>query len=327
MISWIVFGVVLLFSIGMLFSTRDNATVKTKDRYGDTIDKPNPSWLLKPVLVFVIGTLIAIIQPYTLERVDAGHVGIKVKLSGEERGVSDYQYKTGWVPYNTWVEKLYEFPTYQQHIEYGDQGIITKGGFATTIKPTFNYSLKPDAVGEMFEALRLGVKEIEQGWLMTAIVGAVNDVANRWAVDDIFNKREQFEAEIVTECNKRTSKWFIISQLRTNIVPPEALKAAIEEKTKAVQLAQGEIQKAIVAEAKAKTQIATARGDSAKAVITAAGRAQAMLVEAEAEAKAMKLKQTQLSAQYIDYIRASNWDGHYPTTMLGGNSAALFNMK
>jgi hypothetical protein len=321
MISWIIFGVILLFTIGILFSTRANAINKVND-------KVNTSWLLNPLIIFFIGILIAIFQPYALERVDAGHVGIKVKLSGDDRGVMDYQYKTGWVPYNTWMEKLYEFPTYQQHIEYGDQGIITKGGFATTIKPTFNYSLKPDAVGDMFESLRLDVKEVERGWLMTAIVGAVNDVANRWAVDDIFNKREQFESEIVLECNKRTSKWFIISQLRTNIVPPEALKSAIEEKTKAVQLAQGEIQKAIVADAQAKTKIALARGDSAKAVITASGRAQAMLIEADAESKAMKLKQAQLSSQYIEYIRASNWDGKYwdPQTIIG-NGSALLNTK
>lgn len=324
MISWIIIGVVLLFCVGMLVSTRDGA-YKAPNKYGDR--EPNPMWLIKPALILIIGILVAIIQPYTLERVDAGHVGIKVKLSGDERGVSDYQYKTGWVAYNTWVERLYEFPTYQQHIEYGDQGVITKGGFSAVIKPTFNYALKPDAVGDMFEALRLGVKDIEQGWLMTAIVGSVNDVANRWAVDDIFNKREQFESEIVMECNKRTSKWFVISQLRTNIVPPEALRAAIEEKTKAVQLAQGEIQKAIVADAQAKTKMALARGDSAKAVITAAGQAQAAIITAEGEAKAMKLKQAQLSQQYIEYIRASNWDGKYwdPQTIISGSP--LINTK
>lgn len=41
----------------------------------------------------------------------------------------------------------------------------------------------------------------------------------------------------------------------------------------------------------------------------------------------MKLKQLQLSQQYIDYIRAQAWDGKYPTTMLGGNTSVLFNMK
>lgn len=327
MITLILIGLITLITVGMLISTREKAYNTKQDRFGGTTKVFNPSWLIKPIATFIVGVLIAFIQPFSLERVDAGHVGIKVNLSGDERGVSSYQYKTGWVVYNTWIERLYEFPTYQQHIEYGDQTVITKGGFSAVIKPTFNYSLKPDAVGDMFEQLRLGVKEIEQGWLMTAIVGSVNDVANRWAVDDIFNKREEFESAIIQECNKRTSKWFTISQLRTNIVPPDALKSAIEAKTKAVQDAQAAIQQALVADAQAKKKIAIARGDSASLVINAAGKASAALIEAEGEAKAMKVKQQQLTPIYIDYIRASNWDGKYPTTILGSDSKTILNLK
>jgi len=327
MISIIILAVSILVSLAILFSTRDKMFISSQDRYGDTKKQFQFSWLTKPVLITIVGLLISLIQPFALERVDAGHVGLKVKLSGDNRGVSDYQYKTGWVVTNTWFEKLYEFPTFQQHIEYGDQTVITKGGFSAIIKPTFNYSLKPDAVGDMFEQLRLGVKEIEQGWLMTAIVGSVNDVANRWAVDDIFNRREEFESAIIMECNKRTSKWFTISQLRTNIVPPDALKSAIEAKTKAVQDAQAAVQQALVADALAKKKIAIARGDSASVVINASGQAQAAIITADGEAKAMKLKQAQLSQLYIDYIRATNWDGKYPTTVLGGGSQTLLNIK
>lgn len=327
MISIIILAVSILVSLAILFSTRDKMFISSQDRYGDTKKQFQLSWLTKPVLITIVGLLISLIQPFALERVDAGHVGLKVKLSGDNRGVSDYQYKTGWVVTNTWFEKLYEFPTFQQHIEYGDQTVITKGGFSAIIKPTFNYSLKPDAVGDMFEQLRLGVKEIEQGWLMTAIVGSVNDVANRWAVDDIFNRREEFESAIIMECNKRTSKWFTISQLRTNIVPPDALKSAIEAKTKAVQDAQAAVQQALVADALAKKKIAIARGDSASVVINASGQAQAAIITADGEAKAMKLKQAQLSQLYIDYIRATNWDGKYPTTVLGGGSQTLLNIK
>jgi regulator of protease activity HflC (stomatin/prohibitin superfamily) len=327
MISIIILAVSILVSLAILFSTRDKMFISSQDRYGNTKKQFQLSWLTKPVLITIVGLLISLIQPFALERVDAGHVGLKVKLSGDNRGVSDYQYKTGWVVTNTWFEKLYEFPTFQQHIEYGDQTVITKGGFSAIIKPTFNYSLKPDAVGDMFEQLRLGVKEIEQGWLMTAIVGSVNDVANRWAVDDIFNRREEFESAIIMECNKRTSKWFTISQLRTNIVPPDALKSAIEAKTKAVQDAQAAVQQALVADALAKKKIAIARGDSASVVINASGQAQAAIITADGEAKAMKLKQAQLSQLYIDYIRATNWDGKYPTTVLGGGSQTLLNIK
>ena len=257
----------------------------------------------------------AFIQPFTIERVDAGHVGIKVNLTGDSRGVSKYQYKTGWVVFNSWTEDLYEFPTFQQHIEFDQQQVISRGGFPADIKPSFNYSLKPTAVGDMFVNLRLPIKEIEQGWLKTAIVGAVNDVANGWEVDSIFGHRQAFEAAIVAECNLRLSKWFTVSQMRSNIVPPEALQESIIAKTKSVQQAEASIQQAIAAEADGKRKIAVAKADSAETIINAS-----------AQAYSIRLKQKELTPNYIEFKKIEKWNGELPQTM-AGNSGSLINIK
>lgn len=267
---------------------------------------------LKPIVVAVVGLGISFIQPYSLERIDAGHKGIIVNLSGSERGVSGYQYTTGWVVYNTWFKQILEFPTYQQHIEYDDQVVISKGGFSATIKPSFNYSLRQDAIGDMFVNLRLGVKEIEQGWLKNAIIGAVNDVSNTWEVDSIFGHRQAFEASIVVECNKRLSKWFNVSQLRTNITPPETLQEAIIAKTKAIQQAEASRQQAISAKADGERKVAVARADSAETIINA-----------NAAALAIKIKQEKLTPMYIEYLKAQAWDGKLPTTVAGSSGMFL----
>ena len=148
------------------------------------------------------------------------------------------------------------------------------------------------------------------------LVSSVNDVANRWNVDDIFNKREEFESAIIAECNKRVSKWFTVSQLRTNITPPQSLQAAIEGKTKAVQEAQAAMQRKAVAEAEAQEKIAIAKGDSAKAII-----------DANAQSLSMKIKQKELTPIYIEYVKWSTWDGKLPTTIAGGGSGTLLNIK
>jgi regulator of protease activity HflC (stomatin/prohibitin superfamily) len=264
------------------------------------------------IIIAVVGVLVSLIQPFSLERIDAGHKGIVVNLSGSERGVANYQYKTGWVVYNTWFTQVLEFPTYQQHIEYDDQVVITKGGFSATIKPSFNYSLKPDAIGDMFSNLRLGVKEIEQGWLKNAIIGAVNDISNTWEVDSIFSHRQAFEASIVVECNKRLSKWFDVSQLRTNITPPEALQDAIIAKTKSIQQAEASEQQALAAIADGKRKVAVAKADSAE-----------MIINAKASAMAIKLKQQSLTPEYIEFIKWSKWNGKLPETIAGGNGTFL----
>ncbi|MFT3749662.1 MAG: SPFH domain-containing protein [Agriterribacter sp.] len=156
MISIIIFLAGLFFSI-FIFIRNNNTNKTVKQR------------LVKPLSILILSGLVSAINPFQLERVDAGHVGIKVNLTGDARGISKFEYKTGWVVYNTWISRLYEFPTYQQHIDYPEQSVITKGGFEATIKPSFNYSLIPGSIGEMFQNLRLPVKEVEQGWLKTLL--------------------------------------------------------------------------------------------------------------------------------------------------------------
>ncbi len=306
MISLFIFLSFLTVGLGMLFITRG--------RYNLKVEKS--TWLTKPLLIIILGIIISALNPFSLERVDAGHLGLKVNLTGDARGVSDYTYKTGWVVFNNWTEKLYEFPTYQQHIDYNPQVVITKGGFSAEIKPSFNYALVSTTLGDMFQNLRLPIKDVEQGWLKTAIVGSVNDVANKWAVDSIFNHREQFESAIVVECNKRISKWFTVSQLRTNITPPPALQSAIEAKTKALQDVQVAENQKQVAIADALRKIAIARGDSAK-----------MVIEASGEAESIKRKQLTLSPLYIEYVKIQQWDGKTPTTVLGNNASTIVSVK
>jgi len=310
MITLIILTIVLLVGVpGLLVSIKK----LEKDKWNNVVSyKPIYKW----VTFLIVGILVSLIQPFSTERIDAGNIGLKTKLIGSDRGVGKYEYVTGYVFYNSWFETVNEFPTFQQHIDYEENVVITKGGFQTTIKPSFNYSLIPGQVGDMFVSLRRPLKQIEQEWLKTAIVGAVNDVANTWSVDDIFNNREKFESDIIMEAKKRTAKWFTLSQLRTNITPPKALQASIEAKTKAIQEVQVAENQKKVAEAEALRKIAVAKGDSAQAVIAAAG-----------EAAAMKLKQKELSQQYIEYIKWNRWNGALPTTMLGSGSNTLYNLK
>jgi hypothetical protein len=286
-----------------------------KDVYRDSGGRFRFMNLWRPVAALVLALLISAINPIDVERIDAGYVGIKVSNIGDNRGVGKTEYVTGWVFYNSWISRIYEFPIHQQHIDYEETDIVTKGGFRATIKPSFNYSINSGNVANMFQNLRVGVKEMEQGWLKNAIVGSVNDVANRYTVDSIFNHREEFESAIVKECNKRVSQWFNVSQLRTNIVPPKEISESIIAKTRAIQEVQVAENQRQVAIAEAERKIAEAKGDSAQAVIQAAGRAEAI-----------KKEQLSLTPLYIEYIKIQKWSGQVPTTVAGGNSGFLIQL-
>jgi len=270
-------------------------------------------------LACIIASLILIFAFFGCERIDAGNVGIKVNMTGGDKGVSKTEYVTGWVFYNSANSRIYEFPISQQHIDYEEASIVTKGGFVATIKPSFNYSINAGNIGDMFQNLRVSVKQMEQGWLKNAIIGSVNDVANRYTVDSIFNHRENFENDIVKECNKRVVRWFTVSQLRTNIIPPKEIQESIIAKTRAIQEEQAALsQKAVVA-AQAENELVTARKDSAIQVMGAL-----------AEAKSISVKQQALqqSPQYVDLIKAERWNGVLPVYQLsGGGGSFLFNLN
>lgn len=263
----------------------------------------------------VLGLLVIALQPITWQRVDAGYVGIKVSLSGDDRGIGKYEYKTGWNPINTWNSRLYEFPTFQQTIEYDSQQVITKGGFNATIHPKFNYSLKPGEIGDMFANLRVELETIEQKWLKNAIVGAMNDIANTWTVDSIFIAREKFEGAIMVEANKRVSHWFIVSQLRTNITPPQSLIESINAKTRAIQDVQVADNERLVEVARGQKKVASAKADSAVLVINAAGKAEAM-----------RREQLNITELYNEYLRVQKWNGALPQVMSGPANGLLLNL-
>lgn len=314
MIGVIIFVIALITAV-VVFASNPNRVTKRLDRYSNTVEEFNPRSLFLPIVILIGGNIISIVQPYSLEKIDAGNVGLRVNLTGNNRGVSKSTYVSGWNMYNTWTSDLHQYPTTIQTVEYPEQQVITKGGFAASIHPTFNYTIVPGTVSDMFQNLRVDIKEIEQSWLKNAITSSVNDVANIWEVDSIFNHRSGFEAAIVVECNKRVSKWFNVSQLKTNIVPPASLQQAIEGKTRAIQETQAAIQRKQVAEAEAQEKIAIAKGDSAQAVIAASG-----------EAAATRLKQQQLTPLYVEYLKIKKWDGQLPTTTVGG-AGALINIK
>ena len=125
--------------------------------------------LLKRVVIAVailIGALIAFSSCAT--RVDAGHVGIRVKLAGSSRGVDDIPVVTGWVFYNPLTETIIEFPVSVQNVVWtrdaneggsGDESIT----FASSEGVTINADVGLAYHIEASKAPRLYARFREQG--------------------------------------------------------------------------------------------------------------------------------------------------------------------
>ncbi len=147
----------------------------------------------------LVGTLLFSLSG--CERIDAGHVGVKVNLYGDGKGVDDVTEVTGWVFYNPISTKIVEFPTYVQHKEYKkvedevDESFVvnSKDGSEFHVSPLLNYSVKREKVPYIFSKYRVTLDEIEAGFLKTAIYDAFRVVANSYTADELISNREQFE--------------------------------------------------------------------------------------------------------------------------------------
>src|SRR5947207_12703390 len=66
----------------------------------------------------VIGALLLVVWVgcSSITRVDAGHVGVRVKLAGEQRGVQNSPTVQGWVFFNPLTEQVVQFPTSVQNV-------------------------------------------------------------------------------------------------------------------------------------------------------------------------------------------------------------------
>src|ERR1700729_607455 len=97
-------------------------------RYGSGFDASTAARSLRGVLVFVVLVLIIGFAGCGMTtRVDAGHVGIRVKLAGSDRGIQDMPVVTGWVVYNPLTEQIVLFPTSVQNVVWTQSAHEGKG--------------------------------------------------------------------------------------------------------------------------------------------------------------------------------------------------------
>jgi len=275
-----------------------------------------------------LGTIILVISMIFLfnscERIDAGHVGVRVNLYGTGKGVGDITECTGWVFYNPISTKIYEFPTYIQHKEYvktedADNSFVvnSKDGSEFHVSPIVNYSVQREKVPFIFAKYRRTLESIEEGFLKTTIYDAFRMTANAYTAEELISNRQAFETKVRAKLDGDLLKeGFVISKLTSNLGYPETFKRAIEAKNNAVQAALTAENQVKTAEAQAKIKVATAEGN-----------AQAMLANAKAEAESNKLRQQTLTPMLLQQMWIERWNGALPSTQLGSGTNMMYNIK
>jgi regulator of protease activity HflC (stomatin/prohibitin superfamily) len=267
--------------------------------------KERQTKIMKSILIGVAAFFTLTFLFFSCERIDAGHVGVKVNQYGDNKGVDDVVAVTGMVFFNPFTTAIYEFPTFIQHKEYkGENSFIvnSKDGSEFSVSPIMNYSVQRDKVPAIFSKYRRPLEDIEEGFLKTAVYDAFRLATNKYTADELISNRAVFEIEVRRLLDGQLLKeGFVINQFTSNLIYPETFKKSIEAKNNAVQAALRAENEVKTAEAQAKIKVATAEGN-----------AQAMLTSAKAEAESNRMKQVTLTPLLLQLEYINKWDGKLP---------------
>jgi regulator of protease activity HflC (stomatin/prohibitin superfamily) len=287
-------------------------------------------------IILVIGTLI--LSVFTLTRIDAGHVGIRVKLAGSARGVQDIPVVTGWVFYNPLTEQIVEFPISVQNVVWTasahegrtvDESLTFSSQEGVNINADIGLSFHIDSALAPHLYLRFRQPDmllLADGYVRNSVREAFNVVTSRMAVQDIYGAGK---AKVVADVSGKLrdvlgKDGFIIDQLTINgaLRLPENVAQAINRAMEATQIAIQAENRVRQVKAEADQAVAQALGAAEAARQRAQGEADAVLIRARADAKSNEIIRLSTSGNVLQWKAIERWDGKLPM-MQGGDKTPL----
>jgi regulator of protease activity HflC (stomatin/prohibitin superfamily) len=271
----------------------------------------------------------------TTERVDAGHVGIRVKLAGSDRGIQDMPVVTGWVAYNPLTEQIILFPTSVQNVVWTqsshegkayDESITFSSAEGVNVNADIGLSfhIEPSLAPRLYGRFRLNdLEKLSDGYMHNTVREAFNDVASKLAVQDIYGAgKSKMLGAVTQKCRDVFGKdGIIIDQLTINgtLRLPQNVSDAINRAMEATQNAIQSRNRVAQVEAEATQAITQAHGAAEAARQRAQGEADALLINARAMAQANEIIRLSTTPAVLQYRAIEHWDGKLP----GYNAGAL----
>ena len=246
--------------------------------------------------------------------VDSGEVGIKFhKWSASEQDYGGVEGTCkGWVFYNPITSSVFTYPTFTQRKQYETFSVNAKDASIFEMDPTIAYRINPDKACDIFTKYRVGVKELEEGYIRTCIYEAYRTCANQYTSDSLMSNRANFEGDVRNRLEKSLmAEGFIVEEFTSKITPPKSLTAMIDAKNTAIQSA-----------LKAENQVKEAEANAKIEVAKAEGNARAMKIKADAEAYYNRTIAASLSPMIVQEDMIEKWDGKMPL-IVGGNGMML----
>src|SRR3984957_4551298 len=298
---------------------------------------------LRRMMIFAAAAIVVVYAGCsTTNRVDAGHVGIRVKLAGSDRGVQDMPVVTGWVVYNPLTEQIVLFPTSVQNVVWTqsahegkpyDESITFSSAEGVNVNADIGLSfhIEPSLAPKLYGRFRLNdLEKLSDGYMHNTVREAFNDVASKLAVQDIYGAgKSKMLGEITQKCRDVFGKdGIIIDQLTINgtLRLPQNVSDAINRAMEATQNAIQSRNRVAQVEAEATQAITQAHGAAEAARQRAEGEADALLINARAMAQANEIIRLSTTPAVLHYRAIEHWDGKLPEYNAGALPMLTFDV-
>jgi regulator of protease activity HflC (stomatin/prohibitin superfamily) len=221
-------------------------------RYGSSFDSQALGRGLRFLFTVVgLAVVVSFFGCQATTRVDAGHVGIRVKLAGSDRGVQDMPVVTGWVIYNPITEQIVIFPTSVQNVIWTanhnegrpvDESITFSSSEGVNVNADvgLSFHIEPTLAPKLYGRFRQNdMLALADTYVHNVVREAFNDVTSKMAVQDIYGAgKSKMLAEVTKKCRDALDKdGFVIDQLTINgaLRLPQNVADAINRAMEATQ--------------------------------------------------------------------------------------------
>ncbi|MCS6898357.1 MAG: prohibitin family protein [Myxococcales bacterium] len=297
----------------------------------------------KLALLLIVLIAMIFVGCASIDRIDAGHVGIRVSLAGSARGIQDIPVVSGWVFYNPLTEQIIEFPTNVQNITWTrsategsptDDSITFSSSEGVNINADIGLSfhIDPPKAPHLYMRFRENnLLRLANGYVRNAVREAFNDVASKMPVQEIYGSGK---GKLISEVTRKLQEklgpdGFLLDQVTINgaLRLPENVAQAINRAMEATQNSIQAENRVRQVRAEAEQAIAKAQGEAEAARTRARGEADALLIRAKAEARANQIIRLSTTGAVLQYRALERWNGKLPLMNSGQTPMLTFDLS
>lgn len=278
-------------------------------------------WIRQSKNMLGLIAILALTTGCTYKTIPPGHVGIRVEMTGSDRGVQNIPLQTGRVWYNPVNETVLDYPTYVQRAIWTQSSVEgsvnndeisfqSKDALHFTADVAVSYQLLRDKVPHFYVQFRNdNINSFTHGFLRDAVRNAIGKIANEYTAEEIngIKQSEITEKALATVSKKLEPIGVEIVQIGFTSPPrpPEEVSRAIKSKIAAIQRAE---------QAENERREAIAEGEKTVAL-------------AQATARANEVIQRSVTPQLMQWrqldILSAKWDGKFPQVQAGSGNPML----